>query len=216
MSFAATFVPNINVQGCGCGQGTVASSRVAHYAIDGCGCGTLTVASAGPPASLLSGCGCGTAQVTLSSGTAVAVSGCGCSRSSVSVTSGPVRAVSGCGCGSGPFSWEFVPVSLIEYSCADYTAAGGGQSGATLLADDHCAITSVPAANDGVILPDGCYAVQVSNQDFTTFHQLDVYPPVGHLIYNLGINNPALINAGSTALFVYEGNGRWAQYDEAG
>jgi len=90
---------------------------------------------------------------------------------------------------------------VLAFNCGTLVATGSTQGTAAAIATDTVSCTST-GANQGVILPAGCYRIIVWNNNAGGGNSIKVYPPSGAQILGLGTNNPATVAAGFAVQFV--------------
>jgi len=125
--------------------------------------------------------------------------------------------LSSCACSENPFTVEIpafftsvagsddtgsFAMSIQSYGCATIVAAGSTQGTATNITTDHVAVTST-AANQGIILPAGCYLIAVRNNDLPLGSpSINIYPPVGGKIGIGATNAPLALTQGNKVLLL--------------
>jgi hypothetical protein len=94
--------------------------------------------------------------------------------------------------GNGGVEWAGTGTEVegvTTFDCSAQVAAGSTQGTATLISHDTISATST-GANQGLILPAGCYHVTVFNANSLGGNTINVYPPSGAKI-NPGVTNAA-------------------------
>jgi hypothetical protein len=84
--------------------------------------------------------------------------------------------------------------NVIGFNCGTLVATGTTQGTAALIASDTVSVTST-GANQGIILPAGCYRVVVRNQNTAGGAAINVYPPSGAKIGGTTTNTPVNLAA---------------------
>lgn len=99
-----------------------------------------------------------------------------------------------------------IHLSMVTYGCGDVVAAGSTQGTATSLPNDNNRVTST-GANQGVILPAGCYRIYVRNNNSIGGNSIKVYPPTGGTISGGATNAADTLGAQLTKMYCSDDGG---------
>lgn len=100
--------------------------------------------------------------------------------------------------------------NVTNFNCGTIVAAGTTQGTATAIANDTVSATST-GANQGIILPAGCYRVVVHNANAGGGNGIIVYPPSGAKIGSNSTNQGVMVAAQGAAEFVEITSTQWRQ-----